>query len=122
MPSQATATLPSTGSSASPVRPAQAQPHAIVAERIDADAGVAEDDPLRADPLAGRGEQDRLQVGAVDRELRHVVTGPATRGLAVDVLAEAVEERRFARDHRAPLELAENAERGRAPRSRAAGR
>ena len=38
------------------------------------------------------------------------MTGPATRGLAVDVLAEAVEERRFARDHRAPLELAENAE------------
>ena len=74
-------------------RPAHTQAHAIVAERIDADAGAAEDDPIGADALARRGEQHRVQVGTVDRQLRHVVAGPASGGLAVDVLAEAVEER-----------------------------
>ena len=72
----------------------------VVAGAIDADAGMAGDDAVGAEALPHRGEQHRLQVGAVDRELRRVVAGPASGGLAVDELAEAVEERRLARRRR----------------------
>jgi hypothetical protein len=62
-------------------------------------------------PFADGVEQDRLQVGAVDRQLRRVVAGPASGRLAVDVLAEAVEERRLARHDGDALEVGEDAER-----------
>ena len=89
----------------------EAQANARVADALDGDAGVAGDDAIGADPLAHGVEQDRLQVGAVDRQLRRVVAGPASGRLAVDVLAEAVEERRLARDDGDALELGEDAER-----------
>jgi len=47
----------------------------------------------------------------MDRQLRRVVAGPAAERLAVDELAEAVEERALARDDRDALELGEDAER-----------
>ena len=89
----------------------EAQANARVVARIDADAGVAGDDSLAADPCPHGVEQDGLQIGAVDRQLRRIVAGPAAGRLAVDVLAEAVEERRLARDDGDPLELGEDAER-----------
>jgi hypothetical protein len=67
----------------------------------------------RSAPIRSRtaSSRHRLQVGAVDRQLRRVVAGPASGRLAVDVLAEAVEERRLARDDGDALELGEDAER-----------
>ncbi len=52
---------------------------------------------VRTGALNERIEQDHLQVAAMDRELRHVVTGKLSGRLAVDVLAEAVVEAIFAR-------------------------
>ena len=75
------------------------------------DARAAGDDAIGADPVAHGVEQHRLQVAAVNRELRRVVAGPAPGRLAVDVLAEAIEERRLARQHRDLLERLEHAER-----------
>jgi hypothetical protein len=89
----------------------EAQADGRVAGVVDRDAGAAGDDAIGADPSAHGFEQDRLQVGAVDRQLRRVVAGPAPGRLAVDVLAEAVEERRLARDDGDALELGEDAER-----------
>ena len=54
---------------------------------------MADDDAIGADPLAHGGEQDALQVGAMDRQLRRRMAGPAADGFVVDELAEAVEER-----------------------------
>src|SRR5687768_11780847 len=45
-------------------------------------------------------EQDRLQVAAMNRELRRAVARPLAERLLVDELAEAVEERRLGRLHR----------------------
>jgi hypothetical protein len=64
--------------------------------------------PIR--PAHG-GEQDGLQIGAMERELRRRMAGPMAERLLVDELPEAVEERRFARDHRDALELGKDAER-----------
>ena len=89
---------------------------------VDADAGVAGDDAIAAEPLAHRREQHRLQVAAVDRELRRVVAGPASARLDVDQLAEAVEEGRLARHDRDALERVANAERRQRRASHAAAR
>ena len=92
-------------------RVAEAKTHAVRGERLGADAGLARDDAIGADSRSHRLEQPGLQVGAMDRELRRVVAGPAARRLAVDVLAEAIEERRLARDDGDALERLEHAER-----------
>jgi hypothetical protein len=89
----------------------EAQANARVVDVVDRDAGMARDDAIGAEPFADGVEQDRLQVGAVDRQLRRVVAGPASGRLAVDVLAEAVEERRLARHDGDALEVGEDAER-----------
>src|SRR4051812_6527966 len=52
---------------------------------------------VRADALLERLEQDHLQVAAMDRKLRPFVAGAPPKRLAVDQLAEAVEEGGFRR-------------------------
>ena len=89
---------------------AQANADALGTDRIDADAGVAGDHAIGAESLAHRREQHRLKVAAMDRELRHVVTGPAAGRLGIDELSEAVEERRFTGDDGTALERVEYTE------------
>ena len=111
MPSQPIASVASTSGSGAPAGSRKRRRTACGAGGVDADAGVAGDDRVGAEALLHRGEQHALQVAAVDRELRRLVAGPASRGLGVDELAEAVEERRLARRHRDPLQRFEHAER-----------
>jgi NADP-dependent aldehyde dehydrogenase len=59
-------------------------------------AGVIEAQAPGPEPVEHRGQQDGLQVAAVDRELRVLVAGEPAGRLGVDELAEAVEEGRFA--------------------------
>jgi len=74
----------------------------------------AEVNALRADPRLHRVEQERLQVGAVDRELRPGVAGAAPQRFLIYELAEAVEKDtlggldRDARERRLEAELAED--------------
>jgi hypothetical protein len=70
-------------------------------------------DVVRADLRLHRVEQDRLQIAAMDRELRPWVARPAPQRLLIDELAEAVEKDtlggldRDARERRLQAELAE---------------
>ena len=71
--------------------------------------------PMHVQPVSARGrrraagdrriEQHALQIAAMDRVLRIVVAGVAAERLAVDQLAEAVEERGLARQHRHARQL-----------------
>ena len=54
---------------------------------------MAGDEVLRPDPLAHGVEQDLVQVGAMDGEMRPLVAGRESPRLAVDELAVAGEER-----------------------------
>ena len=76
-----------------------------------ADALVAEEDAIGADPLAHGSQQHGLQISAMDRQLRRRMTCPAAEGLAVDELAEAVVEGSVACDDRDALEVGKDAER-----------
>ena len=64
---------------------------------LDLDAAPTGDHLVRTGALNECIEQDHLQITAMDRELRHVVTRKLAGRLAVDVLAEAVIEAIFAR-------------------------
>ena len=64
---------------------------------LEANAFATREKSIRPDALPERFEQQLLQIAAMNRELRPIVTGPATRGLAIDALAEAIEEHRLAR-------------------------
>ena len=81
-----------------PCRVAEMDGHAL-GVLLDAGAGPAGQDALVADALPRRVEQHRLQIAAVDRELRMRVAGMAAERLGIDQLAEAVEERRLLRRH-----------------------
>ena len=59
---------------------------------VDAGAAVPGDKILRADPLAHRGQQHALQVGARQADVRPVVPGRLAERLAIDELAVAGEE------------------------------
>src|SRR5581483_5839490 len=67
---------------------------------LDAAAFPAGTDRLRAEPRAHRLQQHELQIAAMDRELRPVITGVTARRLPINELAEAVEENRLARRYR----------------------
>src|SRR5471032_2805968 len=64
---------------------------------VDACAALAEQHLVGAGAFDKSLEQYHLQVAAMNGELRHVVTGKAAGRLAVDVLAEAIVETKFAR-------------------------
>jgi hypothetical protein len=66
---------------------------------LGARAAPAGHHPIGSGALEESVEQHALEIAAVDRELRHVVSGEPSRGLAVDELAEAIEEREFACDY-----------------------
>jgi hypothetical protein len=69
----------------------------VIAFLLEPSAVPAEKQAIGADPPAHRIQKHRLQVAAVDRELRPGVAGvPAERFLVYE-LAEAVVERRLAR-------------------------
>ena len=121
MPSQPTATAASTSGSGVPSA-SRKRRRTRRRPPLDADAGVARDHAVGTEALAHRREQHRLQVAAMDRELRHVVAGEAPSRLGVDELAEAIEERRLAGDDGALLERVEHAEPLQLGRSRAAAR
>ena len=59
---------------------------------LDADAAMPGDEILRADPLAHRGQQHALQVGAQQRDVRPQVAGRLAERLAIDELAVPGEE------------------------------
>ena len=69
---------------------------------------------MRSAPSRSRAARssDRVQVGAVDGELRVGVAGGAAERLAVHELAEAVEEARLVREHGDAGQLAFQAEAG----------
>ena len=92
MPSQPTATAPRTGrrGGAGAVG-GEAEGDAFRVLLGGEEAAAEQDAPL-AQPLPRRAEQDGVQVAAVDGELRVGVAGGAAERLAVDELAEAVEE------------------------------
>src|SRR6185436_630566 len=58
---------------------------------LEPQAMPAEMQPVRAEADFHRLEQDRLQVTAVNRELRRAVARAAAERLSIDELAEAVE-------------------------------
>ena len=58
--------------------------------------GVIQTQAPGTKPVGHGGQQDTLQVAAVDRELRMLVAGEPAGRLGVDELAEAVEEGGFA--------------------------
>ena len=64
---------------------------------LDAGAAPTGNHLVRARALDESIEQDHLQIAAMDRELRHVVTRKLAGRLAVDVLTEAVVKAIFAR-------------------------
>ena len=59
---------------------------------LDGDAAMAGDEILRSDPLSRCLHQDLMQLGAVDRQVRPLVSGSHAPGLAVDELAVLGEE------------------------------
>ena len=74
---------------------------------------MAGDEGAGAEPLAHGVEQDLVQVGAMDREVRPLVPGRQAPRLAVDQLAVAGEERivlRLAGDRRERVLQAERAQ------------
>jgi len=81
---------------------------------LEPEAVPAEVNALRADPRLHRVEQERLQVAAMDRELRPRVAGLAPQRFLIYELAEPVEEHalggldRDARERRLEAELAED--------------
>ena len=60
---------------------------------LDADAAMAGDEALGAEPADRRVEQHLVQVGAVDRNVRPLVAGGHPPRLAIDQLTVAGEER-----------------------------
>src|SRR5204863_8601273 len=79
----------------------------VVKKKVDAAfvlrksaAAPAQVQAIRADALTECIEQHLVQVAAVDRELRPFISGMTAGRLAVDELAEAVVEARFARRDR----------------------
>jgi len=83
---------------------------------------VIEPQSFGTKPVDHRGQQDTLQVAAVDRELRMLVAGEPAGRLGVDELAEMVEEGRFAGGDADRGQLRFEAMPGRGSSSRAAGR
>src|ERR1700733_3211193 len=59
---------------------------------LHADAVMIGENAIRADPALEGFQQHHLQVAAMNRKLRMVVTGPAPERLPIDQLAKAVEE------------------------------
>jgi hypothetical protein len=82
----------------------------------DSDVPVIKGDPVGAEPVDERGQQDLLQVAAMDGELGVLVPGEASGRLAEDELAEAVEERRLPGGDTDGRELVLEAEPGEDPR------
>src|SRR6266851_4739724 len=80
---------------------------------LDGDAAMAGDEAVRTEPLLHGVEQDLVQVGAMDREVRPLVAGCPSPRLAVDQLAVAGEEGvvlRLAGDRRERIFQAERAQ------------
>src|ERR1700753_1797436 len=100
MPSQATtASARSTtgvpaGSARGPGTPLSGRAHPGVV-LADGGAAVTGHQRVGPQPLPHRGRQHRLQIAAVDGELRPLVTGGGAGRFGVDVLGETGEEQRL---------------------------
>jgi hypothetical protein len=77
----------------------------LVSDRLEVGQGLAADDAIAAETLAGDAMQQQLQLAAVQRELGEVVPGRAAARLRPDRLAVAVEVGELGRLDRARGEL-----------------
>src|SRR5579864_8164836 len=79
---------------------------------LDAGAMMICENAIRADAVPERVEQHHLQVAAVNRKLRMIVTGRAPERLLIDQLPEAVEKGRILGRNRDLRQIGLKAERG----------